>query len=42
MRESLDAVSVTAEHLASARTRVRPSLDPDQIAWLASYAERAH
>jgi transitional endoplasmic reticulum ATPase len=39
MRESLEASTVTAEHLATARKRVRPSLDPTQVAWLASYAE---
>jgi len=42
MRESLDAATVTAAHVAAARQRVRPSLDPVQTAWLASYAERAH
>jgi transitional endoplasmic reticulum ATPase len=40
MRESLDAASVTAEHVASARARLRPSLDPMQVASLASYAEQ--
>ncbi|HWO65093.1 MAG TPA: AAA family ATPase, partial [Umezawaea sp.] len=39
MRESLDAVVVTADHLASARKAVRPSLDPAQLATLAAYAE---
>ncbi|WCN81143.1 AAA family ATPase [Micromonospora sp. LH3U1] len=38
MRESLAAATVTAEHVASARARVRPSLDPAQVAWLAAYA----
>jgi transitional endoplasmic reticulum ATPase len=38
MRESLDAATVTAAHVASARTRVRPSLDPMQVAALAAYA----
>jgi transitional endoplasmic reticulum ATPase len=38
MRESLEASSVTAEHVAIARQRVRPSLDPGQVAWLAAYA----
>ncbi|MFC4146539.1 AAA family ATPase [Micromonospora mangrovi] len=38
MRESLTAATVTTAHVASARTRVRPSLDPDQVAWLAAYA----
>ncbi|GAB7049677.1 AAA family ATPase [Catenuloplanes indicus] len=39
MRESLDATSVTAAHVATARERVRPSLDPAQVAHLAAYAE---
>ncbi|GAB7041692.1 MULTISPECIES: AAA family ATPase [Catenuloplanes] len=39
MRESLDATSVTAAHVASARDRIRPSLDPAQVAHLAAYAE---
>jgi transitional endoplasmic reticulum ATPase len=38
MRESLDAATVTAAHVATARQRVRPSLDPTQVAWLAAYA----
>ncbi|MET8527280.1 AAA family ATPase [Micromonospora sp. NPDC005172] len=40
MRESLAAATVTAAHVATARERVRPSLDPDQVAWLAAYATR--
>ncbi|MBY8873088.1 AAA family ATPase [Micromonospora sp. PLK6-60] len=40
MRESLTASTVTAAHVAAARRRVRPSLDPDQVAWLAAYAEK--
>jgi transitional endoplasmic reticulum ATPase len=40
MRESLEASTVTAAHVAAARDRVRPSLDPDQVAWLAAYAEK--
>jgi transitional endoplasmic reticulum ATPase len=40
MRESLAATTVTAAHVATARTRVRPSLDPTQVAWLAAYAEQ--
>jgi transitional endoplasmic reticulum ATPase len=40
MRQSLDASAVTAEHVAAARGRVRPSLDPIQVAWLAAYAEQ--
>lgn len=38
MRESLDAAEVTQEHLAKARTVVRPSLDPAQLLSLAAYA----
>ncbi|RKR88872.1 transitional endoplasmic reticulum ATPase [Micromonospora pisi] len=38
MRESLAAATVTAAHVATARQRVRPSLDPAQVAWLAAYA----
>lgn len=38
MRESLDATTVTAAHVAAARERVRPSLDPAQVAYLAAYA----
>ncbi|WP_018254686.1 AAA family ATPase [Salinispora mooreana] len=38
MRESLAAATVTTAHVAVARTRVRPSLDPAQVAWLAAYA----
>jgi transitional endoplasmic reticulum ATPase len=39
MRESLEASTVTAAHVAVARKRVRPSLDPAQVAWLARYAQ---
>jgi transitional endoplasmic reticulum ATPase len=38
MRESLQAATVTAAHMAAARSRIRPSLDPAQVAWLSSYA----
>ncbi|MFK3985045.1 AAA family ATPase [Micromonospora sp. NPDC050397] len=38
MRESLAAATVTAAHVEAARVRVRPSLDPGQVAWLAAYA----
>ena len=38
MRQSLDASTVTAEHVATARKRVRASLDPVQVAWLEAYA----
>nr|WP_203838032.1 AAA family ATPase [Actinoplanes humidus] len=38
MRQSLDATTVTADDVASARKRVRPSLDPVQVAWLEAYA----
>ncbi|MEH0969684.1 AAA family ATPase [Micromonospora sp. CPCC 205546] len=40
MRESLTASTVTAAHVAAASARVRPSLDPAQVAWLAAYAEK--
>ncbi|MEU6078241.1 AAA family ATPase [Micromonospora sp. NPDC047074] len=40
MRESLTASTVTAAHVAAARARVRPSLDPAQVAALAAYAEK--
>ena len=40
MRQSLDAAQVTAENLTTARQRVRPSLDPVQVEWLATYAEK--
>ncbi|WP_433127546.1 AAA family ATPase [Micromonospora sp. CA-240977] len=40
MRESLAAATVTAGHVATARARVRPSLDPAQVAALAAYAAR--
>ena len=40
MRRSLDATDVTADDLAAARRRVRPSLRPDQVAALAAYAEQ--
>ncbi|MFI9815245.1 AAA family ATPase [Saccharothrix variisporea] len=39
MRESLAAAEVTSDHLAKARTAVRPSLDPVQLASLEAYAE---
>ncbi|MGI5213068.1 AAA family ATPase [Plantactinospora sp. CA-290183] len=38
MRESLEATIVTAGHVAAARARMRPSLDPARVAWLAAYA----
>ena len=38
MRESLDAATVTAAHVDSARKRIRPSLDPVQVSWLEAYA----
>ncbi|GAA5197938.1 AAA family ATPase [Rugosimonospora acidiphila] len=40
MRESLDAATVTAQHVETARGRVRASLEPSQVAWLESYAQR--
>ncbi|HVV11510.1 AAA family ATPase [Amycolatopsis sp.] len=39
MRESLDATEVTAAHLTAAREKVRPSLDPEQLAELEAYAK---
>ncbi|GAA4932784.1 AAA family ATPase [Actinoplanes utahensis] len=39
MRESLEATTVTAANVAAARARIRASLDPAQVAWLAAYAE---
>jgi transitional endoplasmic reticulum ATPase len=39
MRESMEASTVTAEHLATALAKVRPSLDPAQVAALEAYAE---
>jgi transitional endoplasmic reticulum ATPase len=39
MRESLEATTVTAEHVIAARKRVRASLDPAQVAWLAAFAD---
>ncbi|WP_344387007.1 AAA family ATPase, partial [Asanoa iriomotensis] len=39
MRESLEATSVTAKHVTAARQRVRPSLDPMQVARLEAYAQ---
>jgi transitional endoplasmic reticulum ATPase len=38
MRESLDAATVTADNVVTARGRVRGSLEPTQVAWLAAYA----
>ena len=38
MRESLDAATVDAAHVAAARKRVRASLDPAQVAALAAFA----
>ncbi|HVW40378.1 MAG TPA: AAA family ATPase [Amycolatopsis sp.] len=40
MRESLEATEVTAAHFTAARQKVRPSLDPAQLATLEAYAER--
>jgi transitional endoplasmic reticulum ATPase len=39
MRQSLEASTVTADNVATARKRVRASLDPGQVAWLAAYAQ---
>jgi transitional endoplasmic reticulum ATPase len=38
MRDSLEATTVTADNVASARKRVRASLDPAQVSWLETYA----
>jgi SpoVK/Ycf46/Vps4 family AAA+-type ATPase len=38
MRESLEATTVTAAHVATARKQIRPSLDPVQVSWLEAYA----
>jgi transitional endoplasmic reticulum ATPase len=40
MRESMETAEVTAAHLQTAMERVRPSLDPAQVAHLAAYADR--
>ncbi|HEY3504320.1 MAG TPA: AAA family ATPase [Actinocatenispora sp.] len=40
MRESLTATEVTGANVRTALTRIRPSLDPDQVAWLAAYADK--
>jgi transitional endoplasmic reticulum ATPase len=40
MRESLDATEVTVAHLTTARSVVRPSLDPAQLAAIEAYARR--
>lgn len=39
MRRSIDAADVTAADVASAREKVRPSLDPEQVAHLQAYAD---
>ncbi|MET0415577.1 MAG: AAA family ATPase [Actinoplanes sp.] len=39
MRDSLDASTVTAANVRTARQRLRGSLDPTQVAWLEAYAE---
>ncbi|OBK25807.1 ATPase [Mycobacterium asiaticum] len=41
MRRSIDAADVTAADLAAARERVRPSLDPVQVASLRAFADGA-
>jgi transitional endoplasmic reticulum ATPase len=40
MRESMQATTVSAAHVEAALATVRPSLDPQQVADLAAYAER--
>jgi transitional endoplasmic reticulum ATPase len=39
MRDSLEATTVTAANVETARKRVRASLDPVQVAWLSTYAK---
>ncbi|UTT47869.1 AAA family ATPase [Rhodococcus gordoniae] len=39
MRRNVDAAVVTAKDVATAREKVRPSLDPEQVAHLQAYAE---
>jgi transitional endoplasmic reticulum ATPase len=39
MRDSLEATTSRRENVATARERVRPSLDPVQVAWLSTYAK---
>lgn len=39
MRRSMDAADVTAADVATARDKVRPSLDPEQVAHLQAYAD---
>ncbi|MGC0365583.1 transitional endoplasmic reticulum ATPase [Rhodococcus sp. 27YEA15] len=39
MRRSMDAADVTADDVAVAREKVRPSLDPEQVAHLKAYAD---
>ncbi len=40
MRRDINAAVVTADDVTEARSRVRPSLDPDQVENLRTYAER--
>lgn len=40
MRRDIDAATVTADDVATARSTVRPSLDPVQVAELEAYAQR--
>ena len=40
MRRDIDAAAVTVADVDEARNRVRPSLDPAQVADLKAYAER--
>ena len=40
MRRDIDAATVTADDIAAARQRVRPSLDAAQVESLRAYAER--
>ncbi|MEV6629912.1 AAA family ATPase [Actinoplanes sp. NPDC051470] len=40
MRESLEATRVTAANVTAARGRIRPSLNPAQVKWLAEFADQ--
>ena len=40
MRRDIEAATVTADDVSTARTAVRPSLDPNQVAELEAYAQR--
>lgn len=40
MRRNIDAATVTADDVAAARDKVRPSLDPEQVENLRQYADK--